>query len=315
MTGVNAGVRVWQNRCMIPDTATMSVVRHSDPMAFLAAAAPVLARDEALASSYVAWATGLLRNPPAESELVYLATFANGDEVGAAVLRGLGGLWIGASDPAAAVAFAEDVFAQRRESGPALQGIVGTMSACETFARTWRALTGRPHALRVQLRNHKLTRVETVPRPSGDARIATADDIAWVSTAQHDFITEIQLPESPERMRALVPERIERGQFWIWDDAGAVAFAGWTDAPPDAARIAPVYTPPHARGRGYATALVAALSQALLDEGRQRLFLITDLANPVSNSIYAKIGYQPQTDLFHFDFVDATADAASVGVP
>ena len=66
-----------------------------------------------------------------------------------------------------------------------------------------------------------------------------------------------------------------------------------------------MYTPPQARGRGYATALVAALSQALLDEGRQRLFLITDLANPVSNSIYAKIGYRPQSDLFHFDFVDA----------
>ena len=54
-----------------------------------------------------------------------------------------------------------------------------------------------------------------------------------------------------------------------------------------------------------ATALVAALSQALLDEGRQRLFLITDLANPVSNSIYAKIGYRPQSDLFHFDFLAA----------
>jgi GNAT superfamily N-acetyltransferase len=50
--------------------------------------------------------------------------------------------------------------------------------------------------------------------------------------------------------------------------------------PPDAARIAPVYTPPQARGRGYATALVADLSQALLDRGRQGLFLITDLANP-----------------------------------
>jgi uncharacterized protein len=108
-----------------------------------------------------------------------------------------------------------------------------------------------------------------------------------------------------------VPRRIERGQYWIWEDDGAVAFAGWTDAPPDAARIAPVYTPPHARGRGYATALVATVSQALLDEGRDRLFLITDLANPVSNSIYAKIGYQPQSDLFHFDFIAARPERES----
>jgi len=296
---------------MVLDSAAMYVVRHSDPMAFLAAAAPVLARDEALASSYVAWVNGLLRNPPSESEHAYLATFADADCAGAAVWRGLGGLWIGASDPAAAVAFAEDVFAEHREAVSALQGVVGTLPACEAFARAWRDLSGRGHALRVHLRNHKLTRVEAVPRPSGEARVATADDIAWVSDAQNDFIMEIELPEDPERLRALVPQRIERRQFWIWDHAGAVAFAGWTDAPPDAARIAPVYTPPHARGRGYATALVAALSQALLDEGRDRLFLITDLANPVSNSIYAKIGYQPQTDLFHFDFVDAPANGGN----
>jgi GNAT superfamily N-acetyltransferase len=275
-------------------------------MAFLAAAAPALARDEALASSYIALATGLLRNSPAESEHVYLATIANGDMVGAAAKRGSGALWIGASDPAAATAFAEDVFEGRVETAHALQGVVGIRSACESFAHRWREVAGRPHVLRVHLRNHRLTRVEPVPRPSGGARVATADDISWVSAAQHDFIEEIQLPDDAARLRSLVPRRIEQGQIWIWDDAGAVAFAGWTDAPPDAGRIAPVYTPPHARGHGYATALVAALSQALLDAGRQRLFLITDLANPVSNSIYAKVGYQPQSDLFHFDFVDAS---------
>jgi uncharacterized protein len=281
------------------------VARHADPSAFLAAAAPVLVRDEALASSYVAFATGLLRNPPGETESVYLATYIAGTASGAAMMRGGGGLWVGASDADAALAFADDVYAFRGGAVPTLQGVVGIRSACDAFAQRWRALTGRAHQPRVQLRNHRLTRVEAVPRPSGAARMATADDIDWVSAAQHDFIMEIQLPDDAARLRALIPRRIEQGQIWIWDDAGAVAFAGWTDAPPDAARIAPVYTPPLARGRGYATALVAELSQALLDQGRPKLFLITDLANPVSNSIYAKIGYRPLSDLFHFDFVDA----------
>jgi uncharacterized protein len=292
----------------------MSVVRHSDPMAFLAAASPIFGRDEALASSYAAFAAGLIRNPPAEAESVYLATIDSGDLLGAAVLRGPSGLWIGASDPDAAVAFAEDLFTQQREQAPAPQGVVGIRSACDAFAHRWCALSGRRHEVRVHLRNHKLVRVEPVPRPSGAVRVATADDIAWVSGAQHDFITEIQLPEDPARLRAMIPRRIEQGQIWIWDDAGAVAMAGWTDAPPDAARVAPVYTPPQARGHGYATALVAELSQSLLDRGRKCLFLITDLANPISNSIYAKIGYRPQSELFHFDFIDASADIAGVGV-
>src|SRR4029079_1190512 len=109
----------------------------------------------------------------------------------------------------------------------------------------------------------------------GAARLATASDADWVSEAQHDFIMEVRLPDDAARLRALIPRRIEQGQIWIWEDAGAVAFAGWTHATPDAARIAPVYTPPEARGHGYATALVADLSQALLDQGRQSLFLIT----------------------------------------
>lgn len=288
---------------------TPRVVRHADPLDFLAAAAPVLARDDALASSYHAWVAGLRRNPAADGEHVYMATFNDGSAHGASVRRGAGALWVGASDAIAAAAFATDVADLRGDDAVALQGVVGIRSACEAFAGRWFTLTGRPHAERVRMRNHRLTRVEPVPRAAGMPRIATGDDIAWVSKAQHDFITEIELPEDPERLRALVPRRIESRQFWIWDDAGAVAFAGWSDAPPDAARVAPVYTPPHARGRGYATALVAALSQALLDEGRQRLFLITDLANPVSNAIYAKIGYQPQSDLFHFDFVAPAPDA------
>jgi len=290
---------------MSDDASTTRVARHADPVAFLAAAAPALAGDEALASSYVAFANGLLRNPPAENEAVYLATFASDGATGAAVMRGTGSLWVGASDDAAALAFADDLHAFRG-GGPAaaLQGVVGIQSACDAFARRWRALAGQAHQLRVRMRNHKLTRVDAVPRPPGAARRATVDDIDWVGAAQHDFIVEIQLPDDAARLRALIPRRIEQGQIWIWDDAGPVAFAGWTDAPPDAARIAPVYTPPQARGRGYATALVAELSQALLDQGRPKLFLITDLANPVSNSIYARIGYRPLSDIFHFDFVE-----------
>jgi len=294
---------------MSDDTTTNRIARHVDPVAFLAAAAPVLARDEALASSYVAFANGLLRNPPAETETVYLATFVGGGADGAAVMRGTGGLWVGASDSAAARAFADDVYAFRGGSVSALLGVIGIQAACDAFAQRWRDLSGQVHQLRVRLRNHKLTRVDAVPRPPGAARRATADDIDWVGAAQHDFIMEIQLPDDAARLRSLIPRRIEQGQIWIWDDAGPVAFAGWTDAPPDAARIAPVYTPPPARGRGYATALVAELSQVLLDQGRPKLFLITDLANPVSNSIYARIGYRPQSDIFHFDFVAASGEA------
>jgi predicted GNAT family acetyltransferase len=102
-------------------------------------------------------------------------------------------------------------------------------------------------------------------------------------------------------------KRVERGEFRIWDDGARVAYAGFNDAAPEFARIAPVYTLPDRRGRGYATALVAVLSRELLARGKRRLFLTTDLANPTPNAIYARIGFRPEGDDWHLDFVDPPA--------
>jgi len=61
--------------------------------------------------------------------------------------------------------------------------------------------------------------------------------------------------------------------------------------------ISYVYTPPQFRRRGYATAMVAHLSQVLLDEGKRFCTLYTDLSNPTSNRIYQEIGYKPVADV------------------
>jgi predicted GNAT family acetyltransferase len=84
----------------------------------------------------------------------------------------------------------------------------------------------------------------------------------------------------------------------FWEDEGKpVSLAGWGGKTPNGIRVGPVYTPPELRGRGYATALTAEVSQRLLDgrlfDGRRRFcFLYTDLANPTSNAIYERIGYR-----------------------
>ena len=63
---------------------------------------------------------------------------------------------------------------------------------------------------------------------------------------------------------------------------------------PSASACAPRYspaTPPRYRRQGYASALVAELSERLLAE-RRFCFLFTDLANPTANRIYEQIGYR-----------------------
>ena len=62
-----------------------------------------------------------------------------------------------------------------------------------------------------------------------------------------------------------------------------------------------VYTPPEWRRHGYATACVAELSGLLLRRGFEMCVLYTDLANPTSNAVYTRIGYQPVRDFLMYD--------------
>jgi hypothetical protein len=67
-------------------------------------------------------------------------------------------------------------------------------------------------------------------------------------------------------------------------------------------RIGPVYTPPGLRRRGYASACVAAVSQAQLDAGRRFCFLFADIANRTSVHVYETIGYAPVSDVAVYRF-------------
>jgi predicted GNAT family acetyltransferase len=67
-------------------------------------------------------------------------------------------------------------------------------------------------------------------------------------------------------------------------------------------RIGPVYTPPESRGHGYGSAVTAAASQFALAHGAEHVLLFTDLANPVSNSIYQQIGFVPVADALDVTF-------------
>lgn len=79
--------------------------------------------------------------------------------------------------------------------------------------------------------------------------------------------------------------------MWETDDR-IVSLRGHSGPTGTGIRIGPVYTPPADRGRGYASALVAAQSEWLLQHGYQQCFLYTDLANQTSNDLYIRIGYE-----------------------
>jgi predicted GNAT family acetyltransferase len=114
--------------------------------------------------------------------------------------------------------------------------------------------------------------------------------LAW----QADFIAEA-VPDhvgDDDTMRRRLTAMVADGGFWLWESGDVVSMTGVHAAPPMGVRIGPVYTPPPRRGQGFATALVAHVSADALAHGSARCWLHTDLANPTSNAIYQRIGYE-----------------------
>jgi uncharacterized protein len=177
-----------------------------------------------------------------------------------------------------------------------LPGVVGAYPEIDAFAEAWSARRPvRPRTLRGQ-GVYALERVQPVPRAAGSSRRATKADRPLLLEWMRAFGEEALEETDPGRREAveMVDERLgsEHGGFLFWEESGAVvSLAGWGGPTPNGIRIGPVYSPPERRGRGYATALTAELSQRLLDAGRRFCFLFTDLANPTSNAIYERIGY------------------------
>jgi predicted GNAT family acetyltransferase len=136
---------------------------------------------------------------------------------------------------------------------------------------------------------------------SGAMSPATREELDLITEWMIEFSK--QLGDQNPAHRDDVEERFNAGHYFLWRDRGQVvsiaAFAGPT---PNGVRINSVFTPIEFRNQGYASANVAALTQHLLDTGRKLVFLFTDLKNPISNSIYQKVGYRPVCDFNDYRF-------------
>jgi predicted GNAT family acetyltransferase len=205
------------------------------------------------------------------------------------------------SDPAVALA-ADDLAG----TGWHVPGVTGPVVAARAFAAVWCARRGVHAEVRHRLRAFELTAVAPVAPVPGAMRPADDADRAVVETWYRAFDAEAGLSLGERRAAELGGRALRAGRVFVWDHGGPVTQAAINGTTPHGVRIGMVYTPPPHRRRGYATALVAALSHQCLSNGRAFCFLFTDLANPTSNSIYRRIGYRPVADFEDIDFVAAS---------
>ena len=272
----------------------MHVEELTDPQEFLRRAAPILA-DEARHNLILGIGNTLLRAPDIYPEYRLFLVSDGGSVVCAALITVPYNLIVSdAVDPAAVTALAEWI----ASSGIRLPGTNGNQPTVGDFVAAWEQATGGAAMLNMEQGVFALSAVQPVAGSPGRPRPGRPSDQKLLEIWMRRFVTEA-LPDEPyeaDRMRKAIARRLSGegpNAYWLWEhDGDVVSWCGHGNPTGRGIRIGPVYTPPEHRGRGYASALVAAQSRWLLDNGYEFCFLYTDLANPTSNAIYERIGYR-----------------------
>ncbi len=279
---------------------------YTDASRFLTVAQADLGRSEIANSLLLGIALRLSRDATYSSRPFFLATVQDDHGLAAAAVMTPPYslvVYAGQPDPNAAFTALADALCEQGWDTP---GVNGPAPASAQFAAVWRQRTGQPVRLGMNLRAFELRRVTPPQDVSGALRRATLADLALVEQWWDEFTMEAMPNEAGNRSPDAARQSIEEGRIVLWrDDGQDVSMAAQTRVLLQGVTVSLVYTPPARRGRGYASACVAALSQHLLDSGWQYCTLFTDLANPVSNSIYPRIGYQPVCDYEHYHFEDS----------
>jgi RimJ/RimL family protein N-acetyltransferase len=291
----------------------MSWLTTTDPGQFLAGAGPFLTADPVENTVLLTIADGLRTSP---ATLARSATPTHsGPLFGWCTDAGSGAFmhtpgWPVVLSPmteAAAAGLAVHLCDQGRE----LPGVNGIPAIAEAFGAQWRRAMGPGAASRV-FQRHRLFRLgELTPPapPPGQARVATAADhdllAAWNDAFHAETRNETRHLGSSGGP-AVVDQRLAYGGQLVWETGGQlVATAARTPVVSAMARIAPVYTPPAERAKGYGGAVTVAASRAAQQAGATEVVLFTDLANPTSNALYQRLGYRPVSDRLVLSFTAA----------
>jgi predicted GNAT family acetyltransferase len=288
----------------------MQLVRFAEAAAFYQHAREFLMRHEAAHCLPIGICNTLMAQPDYSPEPPYLATVKQDDRIIATAVRTAPYNVVLSLIPEVKLTtfvIARLVDDLRVAYGDTLPGVIGPKDESHAFALRWQRETGQTYKPGTKELLYQLTQVQSVAGVPGCMRHVSEDDRELLVRWYDAFVREALPGEaggvSGKRWANLVlssPTQL-RGVY-LWEDGAAVSLAGYTGPTPHGMRIGPVYTPSEHRGKGYARALTAAVSQRLLDGGRQFVFLFTDLANPTSNYIYQAIGYRPVYDVDVYEF-------------
>jgi uncharacterized protein len=280
----------------------LTYTQHQAARSFLARAQAALERHESANGLMLGLGLRLIHQPDAYGGQPYLATVesAAGLQV-AALMTPPYRLQVYASDDGEQTGIELVADALLRGKWP-VPGVMGREAVAEAFASIWRRKTGADWQTGMRQRIYELRQVVPPHYPAGEFRPAAVGDIGLIRQWARDFHDDCFADGRHERSMATAEEKVTNGSLFLWVNGAPTSMAARTRPTPNGESVSFVYTPPSQRRKGYATAVVARVSQQILGDGKQFCALYADLSNPTSNSIYQKIGYAAVADVIDIDF-------------
>jgi uncharacterized protein len=214
------------------------------------------------------------------------------------------------SHPLHLIAFQESMGMEDRlagtlmELGMEVEGVVGERSNAERFAEAW---TQKAGVVRSVLMEQGLYKAEAVDfnfeRSPGTWRIASRKDAPALEKWLMIFEMETGLALSSEREASWEIEGyLDRKEVYVWEVAGqAVACLKKSRPTKHGITISFVFTPGEYRDKGYASTLVAEVTDELLLE-YNFVILYADLKNAAANKLFERIGYVLIAHQIHLGF-------------
>ncbi|AZK94424.1 MULTISPECIES: GNAT family N-acetyltransferase [Streptomyces] len=188
--------------------------------------------------------------------------------------------------------------------GLTLTGITAEDGTADAFTEAWQRHTGATAVLHQRWHLYRLGELTPPdPFPAGRGRRAGGPDLGDVIRMCGEFcesVGETPVPDSGNWAGTRFADR--HFTFWETPDGTPASIAAATTMVAGMVRIDPVYTPAPLRGRGYAAAVTAEISRTALAAGATDVVLYTDPANPTSNALYRRLGYDRITDLHGYHF-------------
>jgi hypothetical protein len=290
----------------------MDLVRYATAAALLERAGAYLGEREAEHNVQLGILATLRDQPEIYPQPPYLATVSEGSRIAVVAVR-TPPFGIVLSEPGVAADLlgpaVDALVADLVAGSPDMATALGPRTTVVPFIQRWSMATGRAPRLQMAERIYRLTRVIPPPPTPGSWRLADERDRGLLLDWLAAFHEEALPPGSPTvEIEAMVDAwiRQEHRLAYLWEVVGrVVSLAGGNARTPTGRRIGPVYTPPSERRHGYAAAVTAAASQDQLERGMRYCVLLTDLANPTSNAVYQRIGYEHVSDVDLYRFLPA----------